>query len=117
MHTEDCGRAFASLLDSSVSGPVNIASGIPASLGEVAREIAAQCHAENLLDLADQPCSAQIPAYLVADVYRLESEVGFVPRFDLCKGIRQVLARSGSGASLLHTSPGPDPACPDGVLD
>lgn len=93
MHVGDCGRAFAHLLDSAVSGPVNVASGLPVSLGDVGREIALQCHAEDRLDLEDQPCSAAVPAYLVADTARLQSGVGFVPQFSLRDGIRQILEK------------------------
>ncbi len=93
MHVEDCGRAFAHLVDSSIKGPVNVASGIPVSLAVVSREIATQCRAEDRLDLEDQPCSAEVPAYLVANTRRLQSEVGFVPQFSLRDGIRDILQR------------------------
>ena len=42
MHVSDVGRAFAILLDSEVTGPVNIATGAAVSLGAIAREIARQ---------------------------------------------------------------------------
>jgi len=93
MHVRDCGRAFAELLDSPVNGPINIASGIPVSLADVAREIASQCHAEDRLDLEDQPCSAAVPAFLVADTRRLQSEVAFLPQFGLRDGIRHSLEK------------------------
>jgi nucleoside-diphosphate-sugar epimerase len=92
MHVEDAGRAFAALADSEVVGPVNIATGTPASLGEVAREIARQCGAEDRLDLEEQPCSPSVPARLVADTRRLHVEVGFHEQIPLHEGIRRLVA-------------------------
>ena len=91
MFVEDAGRAFARLVNSAVCGPVNIATGDPVSLAEVAREIARQCGAEDRLDLEDQPCSAAVPAFLTADVRRLSSEVGFRLGVNLHEGIRRML--------------------------
>lgn len=92
LHVADVAEAFAALLDSDVKGPVNIASGVPVSLGDVAREIALQLHAEDRLELAVQPCSPSAPAALVADTHRLNHEVGFVPRLSLSEGLRQTIA-------------------------
>ena len=97
MYSEDCGRAFAELLDSAVIGPVNVASGVEARLGDVAREIAALCRAEDRLFLEDQACSAETPAVLVADTRRLRDEVGFLPRFGLREGILRLLGLARPG--------------------
>ncbi len=94
MHVEDAGRAFASLLNSRVAGPMNIATGTAISLAEVAREIARQCNAEDRLDLEDQACSPSAPARLVADTHRLNVEAGFRPQIPLHEGIRRLVATS-----------------------
>lgn len=88
LHVTDVGAAFAALLDSDVSGPVNIGSGVPVSLGDVAKAIAAELHAEDRLDLEVEPCSPLVPARLVADTRRLNEEVGFRPRLSLEDGLR-----------------------------
>lgn len=92
LHVSDVAGAFAALLDSEVRGPVNIASGVPVSLGDVAREIAVRLRAEDRLDLEVQPRSPSVPGRLVADTRRLNREVGFLPRLTLRDGLRDTIA-------------------------
>jgi nucleoside-diphosphate-sugar epimerase len=91
MHVEDAGRAFAGLVDGQIDGPVNVATGNGVSLGEIAREIARQCGAEDRLDLEDQTCSLSVPARLVADTRRLNMELGYQPQISLQQGIRRLV--------------------------
>lgn len=92
LHVADVADAFACLLDSNVSGPVNIASGEARSLGRVAEYIADRLGRRDLLTVQSAPSSPDNPLALRADVSRLRTEVGWVPQFTLATGLDDVLA-------------------------
>jgi nucleoside-diphosphate-sugar epimerase len=88
VHAEDCGAALAALLDSGVTGAVNVGTGQPSTIAEVARTVARIVRHEDLLQV-DPPRGE--PSTVVASVRRLTEEVGFVPRYDLESGLRQTV--------------------------
>jgi nucleoside-diphosphate-sugar epimerase len=88
VHVEDCGAALAALLDSGVTGAVNVGTGQPSTIAEVARTVARIVGHEDLLRV-DPPSAAA--STVVAAVRRLIQEVGFVPRYDLESGLRQTV--------------------------
>ncbi len=92
MHVEDVAAAFVALLDSGVSGVVNIASGTPLPLKRVVYAIADQMDRRELIQLGAIASNASDPAALIADVGRLQNEVGFKPRYGLDEGISQTIA-------------------------
>ena len=92
MHVEDVARAFVALLESDVSGPVNICSGKPIALKDVIECIATELDAHELVQLGALPQRANEPTLLVGDVTRLTEEVGFTPGFDLVEGIAKTIA-------------------------
>lgn len=87
-HVEDVATAFAALLDSDVRGPVNIASGQPVSLREVAEIIGRVCDRPDLVKIGARPPQAGEPDYLVADLSLFRRSIGISPRFSLESGIR-----------------------------
>lgn len=93
LHVADVADAFASLLDSDVVGSVNIASGEARSLGRVAEYIADRLGHRSLLRVESTPSTPDNPAVLRADVNRLRTEVGWVPRFSLAAGLDDILHR------------------------
>jgi nucleoside-diphosphate-sugar epimerase len=92
MHTDDVARAFVALLDSPVTGPVNIASGEQVRLAEVIALIAAEVGRPELVRLGALPRREGDPAKLLAEVSRLRKEVGFERRITLAHGIRDTVA-------------------------
>jgi len=92
LHVEDVGDAFAALLDSDVSGALNIASGQPATLRDVVTRIASKLDAGDLLRLGAVPVSEHEPPLLVADVGRLSNELSWIPKYDLDRGLDQTIA-------------------------
>lgn len=87
MHVEDLADAIIALLDSSLVGEVNLASGIGVSLDEmIDRIVRSTGHPELVLrgELPDRPWESQL---LVADVARLRDELGFRPRWSLTEGL------------------------------
>lgn len=87
MHVEDVGGAFAALLDSRLTGAVNVATGEPRHICEVVDTIADLVGRPELVRRAALPARPGEPATLVADARRLHEEVGFSPQFSLREGL------------------------------
>jgi nucleoside-diphosphate-sugar epimerase len=85
--TQDAGAAFAALLDSEVTGPVNIASGIGTAIADVALRIGDLLGRRELVQIGALPPRPGEPPRLVADTTRLSREVGFRPAHDLESGL------------------------------
>ncbi len=91
LHVQDVATAFVALLESQVTGPVNIASGQAVRLKDMIHAIAAKMDQTKLVRLGAIPAPSDEPPLLVADVRRLRDEVGWQPRFDLAAGIDQTI--------------------------
>ena len=106
LHVADVADAFVSLLDSGVTGAVNVASGDPVRLRDAVQELARRAGREDLVQLGAIPAAANDPAVLTADVTRLRDEVGWRPRFDLGTGLEDTLewwrARMANGRQELQ---------------
>ena len=104
LFVEDVADAFVALLASDVSGPVNIASGTPLTIRELVLQAAERLDAENLLRWGARPASAGEPPLIVADVARLRKEVGWVPQYDLARGLDATIHwwRRQFAAGLVH---------------
>lgn len=92
LDVRDQGAAFAALLDSAVDGPVNIGSGEAVTVADVVRRIAAVAGRPDLLDIGALPMRPGEPQRLVADVRRLEDEVGFRRQTTLDRGLADAVA-------------------------
>jgi nucleoside-diphosphate-sugar epimerase len=90
MPAEDVGRAFADLLESNLSGAVNVASGDPISLGDVARTIGAAVGRSDLVQVEDGPATPSNPLRLTADVTKLRS-IGFRPARSSVEGLQELV--------------------------
>lgn len=89
MDTQDVGAALTALLASDVQAAVNVASGTPVSIADVASmlgDIAEKPKLINLGALEDRPDD---PPYMVADTTRLLHEVAFIPNANLKARLRQ----------------------------
>lgn len=91
MFVEEAGRAFVELLDSKIQGPVNIASGEPRRLEDIARSIARLLDRENLLKLGSYAASEREPQRLTADVTRLRKELNFSEKSDLTVNLNETI--------------------------
>lgn len=91
MDVRDCGRAFALLADSGATGVVEIGTGRPTTIAEVAGAIAELVGRPDLLRLGALPARPDEPASLVADPERLRAEAGFAPRYDLRDGLAHAI--------------------------
>ena len=86
LYAGDLGAAFAALLRSGVSGPVNMASGEPVGIAEVVTAIAATAGHPELVRLGALAANPEEPRRLTADVRRLREEVGWTPTIGLREG-------------------------------
>lgn len=91
LHVHDVAAAFAALVDSDVSGAVNVASGKGIALREVIELVAHVAGRPELLELGALDSRSGEPERLVADVTRLREEVGLRPRVNLPEGIESTV--------------------------
>jgi nucleoside-diphosphate-sugar epimerase len=81
MFVGDVGDALAALLDSKVTGAVNIGTGEAVTLLDLARSLARQAGNEDLLAVGTIDPRPGEPDEIIADVSRLRHEVGWQPRY------------------------------------
>lgn len=91
MYVQDVASAFAALLDSDVKGPVNIGSGEPITIAEIAQTIAAKLSRSDLLCFGAKPAPENDAPLVLANVARLREEVGWDPKFDLNAGLEETI--------------------------
>jgi len=77
MDTRDVGTALAMLVDSEIQGAVNVASGQPMSIGDLAKTLGDIIGKPELIKLGALPDRNNEPAFIVADTKRLLNELKF----------------------------------------
>ena len=92
LYVEDVGEAFAELLESEFSGAINIASGLPIAIRDLSLKIAKMLGRTDLLRIGAIPTDSNEPDFLVADVERLASQIGWRPKYDLDAGIQMTIS-------------------------
>lgn len=112
LHVADVAAAFVHLLESAVEGPVNIASGVPVTVGAVASRIGELMGRPELVMLGARDSPPDEPPIVQADVRRLQSEVGWRPARSLDVGLTETIdwwrrraspsARSGADGVVEH---------------
>lgn len=91
IYVQDVADAFAALLESEVTGVVNIGSGKPIAIKDMVYKIADKLGRVDLIELGAIASNPREPPLLVADVTRLSQEVGWLPKFDLDRGLDQTI--------------------------
>jgi nucleoside-diphosphate-sugar epimerase len=92
LHVEDAAEACVAVLDTDVQGPINIASGQPVRLRDMAGYIARRFKSENLLRMGALRPPMDDPPLLVGDVRRLTTDVGWRPRHNMQTGLDHTIA-------------------------
>lgn len=91
MYVEDVAAGFVALLESEITGAINIASGKGISLKSLILEIAHRLGKQDLVRFGAVPSRLDEPTKLIADVSRLKKELNFKPNFSLEMGIELVI--------------------------
>ena len=90
LHVEDVASAFVALLDSDLTGPVNIGSGKPIAIREVVEIIGELIQQKDLIQLGALPVPPNDPPALIADTHRLQS-ISWRPKYDLNTGLQRTI--------------------------
>jgi nucleoside-diphosphate-sugar epimerase len=91
LYAPELATAFAALLRSDVTGPVNMASGEAVALRELIDALAAAAGRRDLVRLGARPSPPE-PGRLAADVTRLRDEVGWAPSLSLQEAAARTVA-------------------------
>ncbi len=92
LHVQDVADAFVALLDSTIEGTLNIASGVGVALREIISHITNQLGGEDLIEFGALAAPKNDPPVLVATTDRLKSELGWVPYFTLEEGLKDAIS-------------------------
>lgn len=92
LHVFDVASAIAKLLDSDVTGPVNIGSGKAIAVKDLILEIAQQIGATDLVQLGAHKTRANDPDIIEADIHRLQTSTNWSQQFDLQNGVADTIA-------------------------
>lgn len=87
MHVSDAGAALAAFVVSEVRGVVNIASGEPVRIADIARYLGEISGRPDLVCLGALPDRQNDPSRITANVARLRQEIGFIPNYELRAGL------------------------------
>jgi nucleoside-diphosphate-sugar epimerase len=91
LYVRDAASALVALAGSGVTGPVNVASGQPRRLAEIAGMIGELVGRAELIRLGAVPAPEDEPASITADVTRLREEVGWLPAHDMNAALRETV--------------------------
>lgn len=91
LHAEDYGRSFAALTTSDYNGPLNVCSGQPVAIAEVAEMIGSLMGRPDLVALGALPDRPNEPRNLWGDASALHDGLGVRPKFTLEQGLRNVI--------------------------
>lgn len=89
VYSKDVAAAFVSLLDSPVTGAVNICSGKTIAIRDFVTSIAAAFGKSDLVDFVDD-CKG-LPAVICGEPGRLLKDVGYRFRYDLEAAVKEIL--------------------------
>ena len=86
LHVRDVASGFAALLDSNITGAVNIASGEPQSLGHLATSLAQVAGRPDLIQINDAPGTPGNPSEMIARIDLILS-TGWKPQMSIDQGL------------------------------
>ena len=92
LYAGDVADAFVTLLESELTGPVNIASGDPVRLSEIVRRVGDLLGRPDLIHLGAIPAASTDVPVVVADTTRLVARLDWRPRYTLDAGLEATIA-------------------------
>jgi len=90
LYIEDVASAVCAVVQSDVTGSVNIASGLPTTVRDIALKISHLLNRTDLIKIGALPYSAGEPMHLLADNTKLRG-TGWKPLVNLEDGLRQTV--------------------------
>lgn len=91
LYVVDVSGALVALLDSAVEGAVNICSGVAVSIRQVVQQLGELLEVKQAPRFGELPAPADDPPLLLGNPRRLGEEVGYVPRYDLGRGLQETV--------------------------
>lgn len=91
LHVHDAATALVRVLESDLTGPINIGSGRPLAVRTVIDAVAQAAGRPELVRFGHRVTPADEPPLLVADITRLRDEVGWQPQIDLVTGVQETV--------------------------
>jgi len=91
LFAQDVADALVALLESSVTGPVNIASGQPVALKDIVGRIGIMLGRPDRIHLGAIPAAPSDMPLVVGDVTRLTETLNWHPKHDLESGLMQTI--------------------------
>lgn len=91
LHVRDVARAIAQIVDSSLTGPINVGSGAAPSIASIATMIAALMDKPHLLRLGAITSAQPEAPLVVANIDRLKDETTWQPEIPLKTGLRDTI--------------------------
>jgi nucleoside-diphosphate-sugar epimerase len=91
MFSHDVARAFVALLESDVTGPINVASGQPVRLKDIVLRLGELIGKPDLIRLGAIPAAPTDMPLVVADITRLTHVLKWRPEHDLESGLTQTI--------------------------
>ncbi len=91
LHVEDVAAATWAAAQRGLTGPLNIASGQPVALRQVARQIGELLGRPELIRLGDLPYRDGEPMFICADNRRLRENTDWLPRYYLDEGLHNTI--------------------------
>ena len=90
LHIEDVATALLAVAKSSVDGPVNVGSGEPVTVKDIARKIGEIMRCEDLIRPQAPTDESQTP-FICANNSMLKERTGWRPRYDMERGLRHAI--------------------------
>jgi nucleoside-diphosphate-sugar epimerase len=87
MHVDDDASGVLAVLDSDLTGAVNVGSGVPVTVRQIVETIGRLMGRGELIELGAFQPRADDPPMVVADNNRLREATGWSPRYDLESGL------------------------------
>lgn len=91
LHVQDVASAIWRAATSDLTGAVNIASGEPVTIAELATRLGRLIGRPELVHLGAIPYRPGDPMRILADATALRERLGWVPRFDLDRGLAETV--------------------------
>lgn len=91
LYVKDVASALVALVESDITGPVNVASGIPYLLKDLVNEVGCLMGETELIKLNAIPSPQSEPPMIVADTSRLTNIVGWKPTYSMKEGLSETI--------------------------